>query len=418
MSKKIIHFITLTLALFFAAGCGGVPPGGETAESGAVALIPVETVAVAERSLERQLKLSGEVQSEGKVDLLAGVTGTVSSINVNAGDKVEQGQLLLELNNDDLLLQVRQAEAALAQARATYISTRDISFPRRLLEMESGLYQSEINYRSASEQYERMDKLYQEEIISQTEYEQARDNYELALSGYNGAREQLRLEKDGQEKELAVLQAQLAQAEIQVEQGRTTLEKTRIKAPFAGTVTLVNASQGVEVSPGASLVSVVDFEQLYVAFDVTETNLSHLQMHAPVEVMVPAAGFIGKGTIEEIALSPTPGSKSYPAKAFFKADLPVRMGMHAELLVTQERVEDALVIPRRAVLQDGERHYVYVIENGIAVEQTMKPGLENEDYVEAMEGLSPGDEVVLRGQHYLVDGSSVEVVPAAGGDKG
>jgi len=408
--KKALAALVLPLVLFVVPGCETGPQETVEAEDEFVA---VETRPVEERTLEIRQRFSGEVNSEGNVTLSAAVGGEITGIHVSTGQKVREGQLLVELKNDELRTQVQRAQAALEQAEAGYVSSRDYGMPQREKELQSALQQAEIEHRSARDHYERMQRLYEGDAVSRVEMEQARDRYEQAESRYQNAGEQLELLIAGQEKELQALRAQLAQARAALDSARTALDETKIEAPFDGTVTLIEAKRGTKVQPGAVLLTMVDFEQLYVALEITEKNLAHMEQGQKVQLEVPAANFRGEGVLQDIAYSPRPGSRAYPVKVFFTADAPVRVGMQAQVSHFVERAEDVLAVPRRAILEEGDSYYCFVVEEGRARQRQVQLGLEVDDYVEIQEGLSSGEEIVVQGQHYLEEGTAVEVV--AGG---
>lgn len=414
--KERPFFLLLLLLMLTSlplSGCGSGMATGETEETTAKG-IPVEVKWVERGSIQSYVELSGEIDSNTHINVIAGVNGKVASINVGVGDRVEQGQLLVVLENRDLAAQVQQAEASLELARANLIATREVSLPKRMEQLRSSLQQAEINLRSVKQNYERMEKLYQEGIISEAELDGARREFELVSSQYEAAREQWLLEKAGQEKEMAVVEAQVCQAEATVASARTALEKTRITAPASGTVTMVGTQVGEEVSPGSPLLVIVDFSKVYVEARVTEKVLETVQEKMPVTVSIPATGASYEGVIEEISLSPLPGTRSYPLKAYFEAGEDVRIGQHARLLVVAEEARDVLVIPRRAVLVEGDTYHAFVVEEGVARERILLPGIIAEDYLEVKEGLQEGEMVVIKGQHFLSDGAEVNIVGGVG----
>ena len=404
---KSFGVLFFLLILVFASGCNN--PAEEKREGTEKNPVPVEVQAVAKESLEKHQKFSGEVDSHRNVSLTAGVNGEVYSINVKTGDRVEKGQLLVELKNEELLAQVRQADASLEQARASYISTREHGIPRRVRELENVFETAEIEYNSAYTDYERMKELYEAGAVARTEYDGARTRYEGTESRFYHAKDQLEMEKQATDAELAVIRAQVSQAEAGAAAARTVLDNLRLEAPFSGTVSVVDVTMGEKISPGAPLITLVDFDRLYVALELTERSLAYMREGTEVGVKVPGAGFEGEGTVEEVALTPRPGGRSYSVKVFFRPDIPLQLCVHADLLVPLKSVEEAVVIPRRALLEEEDDFYAFTVEDGVALKRPLELGIMTGESAEVIKGLKEGEELVVRGQHYLEDGERVEV---------
>ncbi len=210
------------------------------------------------------------------------------------------------------------------------------------------------------------------------------------------------------------MQAQLRDAEIGLESAQAAYDKTRLKAPVSGTVSSVLTRLGQEASPGTPMVTLVDYDSLFVEATITERQLELVSEGDAVLIQVPTLGEEFPGTIKEIALAPAEGTRSYPFKAYFDepADA-VRMGQHANLLLTAREVRDGLVIPRRAVIEEEGVYRVFVVEDGLARERILELGMMTEDDVEVLSGLEENDRLIIRGQQYVADGEPVEIV---GGD--
>jgi HlyD family secretion protein len=405
----IVSIILPLLLLVFLAGCNQEAAiNGEDSEPE----IPVEVIKVERGYLENHVELSGEVNAESNVTAVPRVNGTISTIKVDVGDQVRKGDLLIVLENKDMDTHVSQAEASLAQARAVLTSTRDVSLPKRTEQLRSGVEQAGINYNMVKNTYERMEVLYQEELISQVEFENTEREYHLVSSQYQSAQEQLRMEEEGIAKELAALEAQVDLAETALAAARSQLEYTRITAPIDGTVTLINAQQGNETAPGTPLLNIVDFNSIYVEVKITERLLGTLENGLPVRIKIPTTDAVYDGTIKEISLSPLPGTKAYLMKASFDADELVRLGHHAQLEVITEKA-GGVIIPRTALLKEEDTEYVYVMEEHKAQKRELKLGLKTDHDVEVKEGLSEGDSLIVKGQHLLHEDAKIILV---GGD--
>lgn len=356
-------------------------------------------------------------------------------------DSARQVQFPRQL--EQLESQLEQARESLQQAEMQLSNTRELGREKLAEQLETQLREAEIYYREVENNYRRMESLYEQDIASRAEYDQARSEYETARSRYENAQRQLELEKDslereievlesqvrqardqyesagkqlerersGQQTELEMLEAQLHDAQLALESARTAYEKSRVKAPISGTVASVMARTGEEASPGVPLLQLVDYESLYVEAGITERQLEMAREGMSVRIEVPTLERQYTGTIEEIALSPREGTRSYTLKAYFEESTEeVRVGQHARLLVVVQEALDAVIIPRRVLVEEDDKFYAFVVEDGVAVERLLELGLRTEDSVEVISGLQEGEQLVVRGEQFLSDGDTVEIV--------
>ncbi len=468
----LLHGLLIALLLMNVTGCDT----DDAIDEGENDLVPVEVETVSKSDLEEYLELSADLNSDGNVAVVPQVGGTIRSIDAEVGETVVKDQVLVELEDEDLANQVQQAESSVEQARLQLESARDVNFPRQIAELESQLEQAseslqqaemqlsntrelgrekleeqlgtqlreaEIYYREVENNYQRLKNLYEQDIVSRSEYDQVRAEYETAQSRfesaqrqleleeeslesevrvlesqsrqaedrYASARRQLELERSGQQSDLEMLEAQLRDARLGLESAQTAYEKSRIKAPISGTVSSITARLGDEASPGTPLLRLVDYGSLYAEANITERQLEMVREGMSVRIQVPTLDRDFPGTIEEIDLAPREGTRSYSLKAYFdEAVEEVRMGQHARLLVVVQEARDAVVIPRRVLVEEEDEFFAFVVEDGVARKRALELGLKTEDAVEVTSGLEEGEQLVVRGEQFLSDGDKVEIV--------
>ncbi len=418
-------FVMAPLFLLTAAGIGcGTGSGQEDAvtENEKTA---VEVERIKKGDLEEHVEISGTIDSDGNVTLVPQINGTVGRIAVSVGDRVESGQVLVELDNEDVATQVRQAESRLQQVRLQLDTAREVQMPRQIDRMESelaqlmeSLKQLEITHEDAMRSYERTRELYQEGIIPLADYEKVETEIKnlesrqrQTQSQYDAALRQLDMEKVSHQRETAMLEAQLRDAEIGLDAARLTLEKTRLKAPVSGNVSSVMIRIGQEINPGTPVATLVDYDSLYVKAQITERQLELASEGEAVVIQVPTLDQEYSGTVREIALAPQEGTRSYPIKAYFDTPVEqVRIGQHANLLFLTQEARETLVIPRRAVIEENGVYYAFVVEDGVARERLLELGMTREDAVEVLSGLTENEQLIVRGQHYIEDGDPVDIV--------
>ena len=399
----------LLLALLAAAGCGS-ENAVEDIAADTDDIMPVEVMEVERNTIERYVELSGNVDSDGHVSVTSQLNSTVEKIEAAVGKRVGKGETLLLLDNEELASQLRRAQAEQEQAEQSFYNSKNIGLPQKLRQAENSVQEAAIEYENARKNLERMKSLYDIEAVSQEELEQVESRFELAQMAYETAQDNLAKERESQERELAILEAQLKSAGEALASARINFEKSILEAPITGTITSVKAKIGQELSPGTPVVTIVDFTSTYVEIKLTERLLAEINEGAAALIEIPGTIQQYQGTVQEIDLTPLEGTKSYPAKVYFTADGHVRIGQSASLQVLAEKAEEVIAVPPGAVLHDNDTASVFVVEEGTARERIVKTGLSSEGKLEILEGLQEGETLVVEGQHFLDDGRQVEIV--------
>ncbi len=368
-------FYSLPLALLLAAcaalilgGCGKKNPTGVKANQA----VPVSAAAVEKRDLAQVATLYGRVAARKSVSLAPKIQGRVAFVPVKVGMEVEPGQVLVQLDDSEILAQLKQAESALEAAAAG--------------QKEQGAVSAE-----ALANLERAEKLYSEGAISRQAYEAALYSYQRASSGRS--------------------EALVRQAEASLNYWQSQLENTSIKSPIRGQVASINAEPGEVAGPASPAVTVVDIEAVCVECSVPEYLIGNVREGDVIEVKVPAAGsgtFAGRAV--SVAPAADPKTKTFQVKVEIEnTQHLIKPGMFAEVEVRAGELKGVLAVPKEAVVDKGEVKVVYVVEEGLARERKVKIGYTGRDCVQVLEGLNEGDVVVTAGHGVLRDGTAVEV---------
>ena len=406
--NSFILGLAALLLLFVVGGCSNGGAVGETEAE--MEDIPVEVMEVGRKTIERYVEQSGNIDSDGHVNVTSQLVGKVEEIAVSVGSQVEKGATLVRLDNKELASQLRRTEAELEQVEHSYYISKNIGLPQKLAQAENRVKEAAIEYENTKKSLERITALYEVDAVSQEDLEQVESRYTLVKMGYETAQDSLAREKESQGRELSILEAQLKSARAALESTRLNFQKSRLEAPIQGTVTSVTAKIGQEISPGTPLVTLVDYTSTYVELNLTERLLAEIQEGTDVLIEIPLTGKQYQGTVEVIDLTPLPGTRTYPAKAYFETDSHVHMGQQATLQVLVERAEEVLAIPSHSIMKDHDTNTVFVVEEGIARERIVITGVNSGATVEILEGLHEGEKLVVEGQQFLHDGRHVKIV--------
>jgi len=309
--------------------------------------VPVQVVELGTGPMEAVIQSSANLEAERSIEVFAEASRRIVELLVEEGDVVKKGQLLARLQDDE-------QRSMLGQARA------------------------------------RLDK-------AQREYEHQQSLHERGLTT---------------EKALNDARADFDQQRLAAEDAERQLGYTRIIAPIAGTVTQRLVKIGDNVTVGQHVFDIVDFESLVALVYVPEKNLSMLKAKQPARIIARA---VRKEPFTALVdrVSPIVDARSGTIKV--TVDVGGQPGLRPGLFVEVQLVtavhQDAILIPKRALVYDNDQVYLYRVKDDETVERVLvQPMLSNAIYVEPAGGFSPGDEVVMAGQAGLKNGAKIEVV--------
>jgi len=349
-------FLFLLLPL---AGCSApaAPPAPYEEHAAAV---PVSVFYAYRGDIQAALSFPGVLEAKVSVNVAPKIGGKVAEVRVKNGSFVEAGELLLRLDASELSAQLAQAEAALQLAL--------------------------VQYEAAARSLEDTRALFEEEIVSRQQFEQVETQYKMAA-------------------------AQLAQAEAALQLVRIQINNSSLYAPLAGVVSGLKVNPGEMLSPGVPVLTINQMEAMHLRLSLTEKDVGRLFVGQKVQAFVPAVS-AEPLTGEIIFLSPVadPVTKTFEAKVELPNEgLRLKAGMSATLRAVVEEEKDAVVIPVEAVLTEQGRHAVYVVEGGSARLRPVTLGLKSGNKVAVRQGIEPGEQVVIKGQHYLSDDAAVSI---------
>ncbi|MCX8159363.1 MAG: efflux RND transporter periplasmic adaptor subunit [Candidatus Saccharicenans sp.] len=226
------------------------------------------------------------------------VSGRVLRVLVEEGQAVGPGQVLVELDHEYLDLQLRQAEAGVAAARAQLELLRKGARSEDLAQAEQQLQQAQINLEQARKDAQRFLSLYEKGSITQKQKEEAETRLALAEAQFNQAQEALKkLRSLTRPEEIQAAEARLRQAEAAVDLLKKNIEDSTVTCPVRGVVVERAVEPGELVSPGTTLVNISCLDPVYLWVYVTEVELGRVKLGGVAEVTIdsfPAKTFEGR----------------------------------------------------------------------------------------------------------------------------
>lgn len=372
--------------------------------------IPVQTVTIKPTTMANQTKLVGEITSNDEVLVSTKIPGKISKVYVNVGDSVKAGDLLFELENQDLKAAVEQAQKSLSIAQANLANIRNGARPQEREQTNQAVNQAKIQLDLATTNFERMKELFEADAVSKQQYDQALSGLQLAEAAYKSAVEKLSLVEEGASQDtIRAAEAQVGLAQANLKMAQAKLNDTRIHSPIDGRVGFVKFDSGEFVMQGNPVVQVLDDQMVTALVDVSEKEISSVHPQAQVQVEIPSAAIEPyTGVVTEVSPTIDPQTKVYPIKILINnLDGKIKSGMTANVLFTMERKEKIIAIPVDATFEELGEHYVYLVKDGKAVKTQVQTGITDGKQVEIIEGLKEGDSLIIKGQNMVKNGDLV-----------
>lgn len=413
MKKKTLWWIIgsllvlILLLVIFGRGAGN--KGTRVAVEQAATHTIIETVTA-----------TGKIYPETEVKIAPEVSGEITELNIAEGDSVHRGQVLVKINPSIYASMVNQAAAGVQQSRAGVSSNQG--------QME----QARAQYDLALNTYNRNKQLYKDKVISQLEFEQAESQFRSAKAAWESAQANIAGGRYG-----------VAAAQASLNQAQANLQKTTIVAPVSGIISQLNVKKGERVvgtaqMAGTDMLIIADMSRLEVRVDVSETDIPKVKLGDTAFIETDAyrnrkfRGVVSKVSVSGqntgSALQATTSSDqvtNYTVHVWILpesyADISANLGPHGfvfkpgmtafvEIQTRKER--DVLSVPVNAVTTrdwpdslknkshaantDGVRQLVFVRDpktNEVHI-RDVKTGIQDNNYIQILEGLKPGEEVV------------------------
>ncbi len=430
--------LTLSLSLTLGA-CGGGPPPGMMGGSQAltVTLLTLET-----DTLEESSEFVGSLEASDRVVLRPEVAGRVEQVAVVSGDRVEPGQLIVQLGSESDRAQVQVASANIGIQRAVLSNAE-----ANLSAARSDQQQAEVQKKQAEAELARQDatvKLQDEElkrtrflveagVQAQQQLDIQISNYETAIASRNAAREAVAAAQaaitaasDRRRAAQATLQregAAVNQAIAQLNVASENLQFTRVRAPIAGTVGDVTAKVGDFVSPGDPLTTISADQRFELRLSVPAERADQLRPGLTVELLAPETDqALATGSISFVSPQVDPASQAILAKASFAGQGRLRDGQFVRARLIWQR-RPGVLIPATAISRLAGQTFVFVAgrseedpSQAIAQQKLVQLGpLQGNDY-QVLSGLEPGDRLIIDNILNLQDG--VPIAPSDGPTSG
>jgi RND family efflux transporter MFP subunit len=420
-----IQFFCLILAAVLLTACGSkpAPVSAATAQKS----VTVSAAPAVLRQVSAGFEETGTFVADESSDIASAVAGLVVATPVNVGDFVKQGQPVCELDHRDAQLKLNQMRAQLDEATASVRQAQsriglnaDRKFDANLVPEAAA---AKANYESALAQArlaaadaKRYENLVKTGDVSQSAYEKAHTQQETAEAQANALKQQYEASLNGARQSYGAVessQAVLESMRAQVAQAEKGVADTTIRAPFDGYISARPVAAGEHVAVTDKIATIVRLGTMKLQLQTPEQRSARASLGETVIAHVaafPDREFQGK--VSAINPSVDPNSRAFILEAKFpnpKAEL--RPGMFATARVLLPGMEDAVFVPRKAVIHDRttDAYQVFVIDSNVARLHVVLTGESDGDSIRILSGLTGKESVATSHQSDLFDGATVVV---------
>jgi RND family efflux transporter MFP subunit len=407
--------LVILLAVAVAAGCsrddvrGGAPgqtggPGGGRGGAGQMGRppMPVEFTTVKRASVTEQVLVVGNLIGAATVEVVPRVNGRLQDVNVRLGDPVRRGQLIAKVEDREIQEQVRQQEAAFKVAQAS-------------------IRQREADLTLAKTNLDRSKSLYERQLLPQQTFDDTQARYDAALA------------------QVDLAKAQFEQSKARLEELKINLSNTEIVSPVDGFVGKRHLDPGAFTGNNAPVAAVVDIRTVRLVANLVERDMKRVSVGTPGRVEVDAfPGEIFAGKVSRVAPVFDPATRTAEMEIEVpNAGFRLKPGMYARVNLTVDTRQNALTLPRNAIVDVEGKTGVFVAgpppaaPQGAANQQgadakvlsakfqPVSTGIRDGEQVEITAGLQEGAQVITTGAGGLKDGDRiVPATPAGGGRRG
>jgi len=441
MKRRVYGAVLLLVMALLMAGCAAAQDQPADGKVGDDQVVPVEVMTAERGDLTLQRQKGARLTAAREAMVIPAMPGEVTEVLVSVGEYVEKDQVLVRLDDTAVQRQIDQARAAYSTAKANVDLSRqslaDLQQQKADAQADLDEYRDDVDkdklqdkLKQVNKQISQLNQSYAASgmpgapVVTDQYYEatmkelvSARDALtgaisqdamlEQAVDGIDNAIKNLPFNED-------TLNAQLNQASQAVSAAKSALDNLELTAPASGTVASVTVSAGDFATQSMPPVTIVDTETLILQVPLTEYEVTRVSAGEEITLSVDALERDYTGTVEWVSPAMEQRTQSYYARVRVdNTDGKLRPGMYARADIVTGQADNAVLLPKEALVREDSATYVYKIEEGAAKRVAVTLGLDDGYTVQVLTGVHAGDSVVVKGQAYLNDGIAIEIVEGA-----
>ena len=359
----------------------------------AVSSSSVRIAQVQRGTLTRDISTQGKVVAANSPTLYAYAAGIVT-LDIHAGDKVEKGQVLAEVDSPELKNKLAQ-EVSTVDSLAVEVERTDIDNRQKQLTAKKVYDQSVIDRQTAAREVDRNERGFKAGAIPEMNMLRAKDALAKAELDVTHAEQDAKLENETLAFELKTKRLALERQKLLVGELKRQVERLDVRSPVAGQVGQLIVQQKANVAAGAGLLTVIDLSALEVELQVPEVFAHDLAIGMPAEIADGAKKYTG----ELSAVSPEVVDGQVVARVRFGDDKPegLRQNQRLTTRILIDTHPNVLMVEHGPFVDSGGGRVAYVVTDGVAERRAIEIGAQSLNSVEIVSGVKEGDKIVVSG---------------------
>ena len=342
------------------------------------------------------IRISGQVQPMTTIQLSPLEGGVVEEIYIEEGSQVRKGDVILSLSNENLDMQILNSEAELAEKENILRNTM-ISMEQQKLSVQQERLQLEMEVRRSRRAYKQQKALYDEKLIAREAFLQAEEDYRLAIDKLELVRHRELQDSLYRTAEIEQMEESLENMRINMQMIRRRKDNLDIKAPIDGELGLLDAVLGQSIASGTKIGQINDLSSYKIEAQIDEHYID--RVFAGLDATFERQDETFAATIRKVY--PEVREGKFKADFKFTGQQPenIRTGQTYYLNLQLGQPEEAVLIPRGSFYQQTGGQWIYVVDESgdRAVRRDIRIGRQNPQYYEVLEGLDPGEKVIISG---------------------
>ncbi|MEE9296518.1 MAG: efflux RND transporter periplasmic adaptor subunit [Phycisphaerae bacterium] len=382
--------------------------------------VRVDVVKSARRPMVRELRIPATLMADEQVDLFAKISGYVERINLDIGDRVKKGDVLVKISVPEMADELRQTNAILEAKHANVraLEAKSIQAQRMVEIAKAEVQRFEAQHQLDTINFKRTKELHEGNAIPEQALDEARSAWAISQAQLRIAHAQVagaEAEKQSVEADVQVARSQISVAQAAVHRLKTLMGYASIRAPFDGVITVRGVDHGTFVRSAAEgttafLLRVAKTDRIRVVLEIPEPDARYVRVGTDVNITVKALGehpFPAKVSRTASALNPKTRTMRVEVDVDNK-DNRFTPGMYAQVAVQLEIKAQTMMVPSNAIRAQGAETIVLVSANGVAKSKPVKVGYDDGIWAEILSGLNDGELVITAAGGAVAPGAAVE----------
>ena len=354
-------------------------------------VFPVKTKQVIKGDLVNSVTANGFIIANKDLDVISNINGYIDEIHVYEGKQVDKGTLLVKFDDRDHKIAIEEAKINLMNAKIEY-----------------GFFSKEESQKidlkivdSIKIKLDQLDLKFKNKLISEDEYLSSKERLDLALLFTGAKRDEVLLNKSG-----------MTNALIAINRAKLNLSYTEITAPFNGVIGDFNLIPKKRINAGEKMFKLLDLSKLKVEVGILENEITSIYPGSKAEVKLsalPGRSYFGK----VIHVNPLIDPETKTCRVTIEipnVDRDVKPGMFASVKIETGILRDRVLIPKEALIVRDKRNLVFIAGGNLAKWNYVEIGAQNENYIEILDGVLPGDTIIVEGHYNLAHDSNIKTI--------